>query len=609
MIRNLTLATSLLFAICISGQNPFNPVQKTPGFLVKTTDKPYTGNKKDIKAYKTFDKGSIKNHEGMPLFLSGNEKSQAYMSDSVITSEWLDQEWKPFYKITNTYSLGRLDTSISYIFTEGKWFFRDMSIFAYNNSGNLSAKTTFLWKNNNWVESIRLSLSYHPNQEVEKEVELTYISPLTSWDTTRFGLYNDQSYTLLNFYKAYNSETGLAEWGTKYDYEYNSADSSLYIQMGWEPGENEWNNLSSNFNRLASDTHSALEITKNWANNAWINNYYTERQYDANMNLIQYLEKSGLNANNWKNEYKNQYYYSNNLQDSSIYAHGINTTSWQNSMKTSNTYNSEGNLILESNFNWNLQTNHWENSGKKELYYNINELTDSTLSSFWDNFLNKFVPSNREYFTYNELNQLTEKISHNWSVWDSIWENFERYQYWYQNNGTHTLFQTWFNQDWMPYSENASYSNEEGLNTEFYSMYFNEGVPSYGYRGLTEYTEYGLIDSYITQQIDANLGEWVNEYYYKYHYSLHETAGIAANIEKAKWIFPNPVKAGQFVKLKTDGEGFVKISNLSGISLHKQILNPEGQLLIPSNFAPGQYLISFTGKKDNVQKHFKLIVE
>lgn len=609
MKKQLSLAICLLIAINLWGQNIAKTVKSTTYSPERSLDNPLSNNKKHNKALPLFNKESITKHNGMPLFLSDKEKSQAYMIDSVFGSQWLNEEWMPEFKISSTYSFGRMDTSITYTFTGGTWVFREMSIFDYNSSGNLSAKTTFLWKNNAWAESIRLSLNYHQNQAVEQELELTYIPSFSYWDTTRFGLYDNQSYTLMNFYKAYNTETGEAEWGIRYNYEYNSADSSFNIQMGWESDKNEWVNLSSNFYRSAGENHSQLEITKDWQNNTWANKQYTEEAFDANMNPVLYMEKSGLNTTSWKNEYRNQYYYSNNLLDSTIFAHGINNTSWQNSMKTSNTYNNEGNLTIETNYNWNLQTNHWENSGKKELYYNSGELTDSVFGFFWDSNSNKFVPSTREYFTYDEMLQLTEKLFQNWSIVDSVWENYERYQYWYLTNGSHNMVQTWSWQGWMPYSENGNYHNEEGLNTEYYTMYYTEGVPSYGYRGLTEYTEYNFMDTYITQEINASTGEWVNSYRYKYHYSLHETTGIATNNELTKLLFPNPAKAGQVVRLKTNEEGFAKITSLSGVTLHSQIIGPGGHLQIPASFSTGQYIVSFNEKKGGTQKHFKLIVE
>lgn len=89
-------------------------------------------------------------------------------------------------------------------------------------------------------------------------------------------------------------------------------------------------------------------------------------------------------------------------QDIEFYWDGIQ---WNESMKTDITYDTSGNMILNTTDSWNGEQ--WIEDSKLESIYEDNENIIQTLSYGWDGDLNQWINDSKIEYTYDANWNLT----------------------------------------------------------------------------------------------------------------------------------------------------------------------------------------------------------
>ncbi len=121
------------------------------------------------------------------------------------------------------------------------------------------------------------------------------------------------------------------------------------------------------------------------------------------------------------------------------------TNTWDNDYNTMNTYDSDNNLMTSVGQSWNMGTNSWDND-KKEVYtYDGDNNMLTHITQYWDNVFLTWVNSSQEIFNYNTNNDRTMYVNQYWNSGTNVWVNSSKHTYVYDANDDMVtdLYQTW----------------------------------------------------------------------------------------------------------------------------------------------------------------------
>jgi hypothetical protein len=117
---------------------------------------------------------------------------------------------------------------------------------------------------------------------------------------------------------------------------------------------------------------------------------------------------------------------------------------WLNSNRTSETYDSLGNLVFEVGENWN--NNNWSISSRETFAYDSNRNITSDLFEHINNFdsVNDFIIT----YKYNNNGKLKESLLKNWD--STFWVNSSKLTISYDSKGDKDsmLFESWLGESW-----------------------------------------------------------------------------------------------------------------------------------------------------------------
>lgn len=164
----------------------------------------------------------------------------------------------------------------------------------------------------------------------------------------------------------------------------------------------------------------------------WVNSNKTEYTYDSNKNLIEELELY-WNSSQWIKSYSTKYSYNSNNQATTEFsisydANGNNATE---DYRTTNTYNSSGNLIQI--LNEELENSNWVNESKFDLTYTNNKLS-SALGYEWNGteWVIGMDDSFRITISYNSNGKVSLSKSDSWN--GTNWIDSDRTVYTFDAN-------------------------------------------------------------------------------------------------------------------------------------------------------------------------------
>jgi hypothetical protein len=181
----------------------------------------------------------------------------------------------------------------------------------------------------------------------------------------------------------------------------------------------------------------------------WVNGYKTEYTYDSNKNLIEETELY-LNSSQWVKSYSTMYSYnSNNKATSEISInYDVNGNNATEDYRTINSYNSSGNLIQI--LNEESENSNWVNESKFDLTYTDNKLS-LALGYEWNGteWVVGMDDSFRITISYNSNGKVSESKSDSWD--GTNWVDADRTVYTYDGNNrlTNEDSQTWNGTNWV----------------------------------------------------------------------------------------------------------------------------------------------------------------
>ncbi|MCX7863149.1 MAG: T9SS type A sorting domain-containing protein [Bacteroidales bacterium] len=291
--------------------------------------------------------------------------------------------FNPYQKVLVKYDSNLLvDSVIVYYFNDVSQQYELSSLMLYTFSNNLISQIIYkVWDGIQWQNSQKESYSYDSQGN-----ELLYLNQY--WDY------------------------GLNDWKNSYKTEKNYYSNYLLqsdAQYMWDDIQNIWKPVfKTEYAYDANGNNTYLEyFMADTAN--FIPSQKFEKTYDSN-NLLQtsILSSWDINTSTYFYNYKEEYYYTNNRNDSIYYYMYDNALNvWYLAGKNEKEYDSYNELIRYENFSYNSG---WEPSSKTEYFYSdINLKVNSLLAN---NFINVYPNPSSRYINinFNKLSEINELI-------------------------------------------------------------------------------------------------------------------------------------------------------------------------------------------------------
>ena len=347
--------------------------------------------------------------------------------------------------------------------------------------------------------------------------------------------------------------------------------------------------------------------TEEWVDGNWNNSMKLTNTFDANGNIITESSES------WDNVAK----------------------VWSNETKTTHTLNSNSTINYSMTQSWNPDQNMWEDMQKTVYTYDAskNVLTQKVQMFFGTDWMDFSLTTN----TYNANNQMIKNLSQNYDFMAMQWQNFSQTNYTFNTDGTEnqTTSQFW-NSDpglwenvlrltnaylsgkkissmvienysdgsWVNFMKSAITYNADGTMKESMGQEWDVASGTWIDSGKEFYTIYpdGSVNQVLTTLWNASLSQWENDSRITYTYN---STFVHQTETDQLIVFPNP---------------FADVISIEGNSLAEmniQLYNANGQLirifdqseqLAPVNLSglkSGVYLLKVTSPES--EKVIKLL--
>ena len=281
-------------------------------------------------------------------------------------------------------------------------------------------------------------------------------------------------------------------------------------------------------------------IFENWMENSWKMTYRTTNNYNSNGNLINDFDEE------WNDE----------------------TKIWKKIMIDIHTLNPDGTIKETLTEAWNDESNEWEATSKTVYTYNASkEILTETSQIFFDTWIDYI----KDIYTYDSNGKLTSMViqsldmfsgmvlknssqslfSYNEDgtekqivdqIWNSLnqWEDESRTINTYNNSKQliSDLSENWVNNTWVNDSKSTNTYNANGTLKETIEEEWEEGNWIKKGKAIYSFNAKGDMESMVSQDWNITLNDWEN----KIRIRLEYTTGIqlVELAENTAVVYPNP---------------------------------------------------------------------
>jgi hypothetical protein len=217
-------------------------------------------------------------------------------------------------------------------------------------------------------------------------------------------------------------------------------------------------NGSGNFENFALTNYTYANnqvdytITSDWKNNAWVEEQKSLFTYENGKTKTMVFQ--GWDNGTWANSMRMTNTYDGD-KITKILTEMWDNGAWVPSNQIVTTYNNDGNKIESRNQNWDGSA--WIDFSIETWTYNSNgQLTESTYEM---TFMGTTMVKTRQTYQYNTDGTLQERISQNWNIGTSSWDNMQQSLFSYKDGNMYQeLVKEW---------DGSQYVNDERLTYTF----------------------------------------------------------------------------------------------------------------------------------------------
>ena len=305
-------------------------------------------------------------------------------------------------------------------------------------------------------------------------------------------------------------------------------------------------------------------LVEEWKNNSWTNSLKTTNTYDSNGKLVK-LTTQGWNAP---------------------------TSLWDNTVLISYTLNSDGTIKESSTQAWVADNKSWEDVNKTIYTYSASKKIVTATTQLWVD--GSGIDFSKNSYTYNDIDSLSTLITQTINLLTMQFVNSTQSTYTYYSDGTEnqSVVQTWTMDQWVnsqrtTHTYNASKHLTLSLNEKWENdAWINDTRDSYSYNAsgsinesveeswlanawvnsskqIFSYKTGGQIEQIVSQSWNTVLALWENEL--RITYDLNATGINPVKLTgKASAVFPNPFEDQLTIESGTLDEQGVEIYNSVG---------------------------------------------
>lgn len=302
---------------------------------------------------------------------------------------------------------------------------------------------------------------------------------------------------------------------------------------------------------------TSLDESYNLPSSSWVNLTNSIYTYNDMQNMETHIMQIWNGSlGEWENYNKMLYFYNgDNTLDttiSQIWDPSIN--SWNNTSMTITNYDINGDLLVETTFDWDGFSS-WSNASKK-FYTYANGNLEAETNQTWDLFTNAWISNSRIQYTYDGMKNMLTTIGMSWGS-SSTWVNNYKITNAYssRNDLESTLMQDWdlSANNWKNNSMNV-FTNDTNHNNTIEVV--QSWIPSVNlfrnaFKFQRNYNSRGQMTVEMQQRWNIG-GFWENlagDSYNRYYYQTY-TLGIADAGKSENNIKVYPVPAAQIINVE-----------------------------------------------------------
>lgn len=434
-----------------------------------------------------------------------------------------------------------------------------------------------------WINIDKLEMQYNTANLLTQQVNFAWNTSSSSWlNQTRYqNAYTTAGMKTEELTENWNTSTNSWVGYNRFVYQYNSNNKEVNQQYFiWDAPTTAWVNIQNRVRTYSGNNLMNESINyRTSASNPWETTYYTQWLYNSKGKITEVVYQnnpSGTLANFQRRTYA---YNSTDTLVSEEISQNWNTTStsWDNSLRLLNTYNTNGTKATFISQTWNVPTASWLNDFKQNFYYNTaNRITEEMWEN-WNTATNTWINDSRITRAFNTSQNPTEEISYTWDTGISGYIAISRNTFLYNTAQKQTERR---GQQWNAILGNWSESNLD----------------------LRQYNSYGhqIVRESFTAW-DNILGYYLNSNCERNSCRLQPN-GIEESDANEISIYPNPIQGNMFTVIVAE-KGELALYNIKGQLIDsQQVERSENFINFPQLLQSGVYFVKIG---NSVQKLIK----
>ncbi|HAH23754.1 MAG TPA: hypothetical protein DCL77_08355 [Prolixibacteraceae bacterium] len=344
-------------------------------------------------------------------------------------------------------------------------------------------------------------------------------------------------------------------------------------------------------------------LTQGWVNNAWTDTLKTTSTYDANGNLIKLTTEAWDPATSaWGNALTITYTLNpdNTIKETLTQVWVAETNSFQD-LTTSFTYSATKKKLTETT---SISIGPLSGDISKTTYtYNDKDSLATQLDQVVDPITLQLTNTTQTNFTYNPDGTLNQHISQSWD--SNQWVNSvqDTITYNASKQMTSSLAKKWVNNAWQNNSRNTFTYNPAGTIAQSVEESWVNNAWVNSSKVMYSYNNGNKITEVVTQNWNATTAQWENEARITYNYSTGiNPVELSA---KGSVVYPNPFEDLITIESSSLDEHSVQLFNAVGQLINSLKTNESVTKLDLGGLNKGVYLMKI--KTANQEQTIKLL--
>lgn len=305
-------------------------------------------------------------------------------------------------------------------------------------------------------------------------------------------------------------------------------------------------------------------IFENWMENTWEMTYRSTNNYNSSGNLTDDFDEEWNDGTNiWEKVIVNTHTLNpdGTIKETLTDAWSDESNEWETASKTLYTYNASKEILTEtSQIFWDT----WIDYSKDTYTYDSNGKLTSMVTQTMD-LLSGMVLKNSSQTLYSYNDDGTEKqiVNQIWNILNQ-WEDESRTTNTYNNSKQliSDLSENWVNNAWVNDSKSTNTYNANGTLKETTEEKWEEGNWIKNGKAIYSFNAKGDMESMVSQSWNITLNQWENEMRIRFDYTTGiQYVDLAGNDSK---VYPNPFNDQLIIENRELSDYRIDVFNSTG---------------------------------------------